>query len=816
VGAQEPEPSEGVSAAETLLEPAGAEVAIGEITGRAKLVADRLRALERELSNEDLEARLQTELVELAEEIEPRVPEVGVVVASVPSLATLDALRSEWTGFEGQLDAREERLERRVAFLAREIEGLSRTQRLWSQTVDRARSREAPASIVDSAESALSGIERVIGSTQSSLNGVLILQGQYAELGWTVRDTLELVDATRKRVLANILVRDQEPLWAIGVGIADGEGGPGELRRWFREVGTGLRRHVEQHPDRMVFHLMAFLALIWLLRRTREAVEKREAERGDADRGESQATAALLTTRHPIAAAAVIALLAAPFFQGTAQGALAAGTRLVLIAPLIFVLGPLLGAGLRMPLYFLSAFFVADRLRELIEHTLLARQIFLLEMAVATLLMAFLLRSARLEKLPDSARAQRWLAVVGVWVRIAAAGAGFALFAGAAGYMRVASLLGDAVLGSAYVALATYAAVRILESLAAAAFQGDVFDGLRMVRRHRESFERRSATLLRLAGVAVWIWAVLGMLALRDPVGDALAASLSQEIGYGAFKFTLGGFAAFAITILGAWFVSRAIHFVLDEEVYPRVSLPRGVPFALSTLARYSVLLIGFLLAVSALGFDLDRITILLGAFGVGIGFGLQNVVNNFVSGLILLFERPVKVGDRVELAELEGEVRRIGIRASTVRTWDGADVIVPNASLISDRVVNWTFADRLRRIIVPVGVAYGTDPHQVIRVLEGVVEGHEQICAEPEPVVLFMGFGESSLDFQLRVWTDKAETFVNVRSDIALAAHDAIVAAGFEIPFPQRDLHLRSVDDRAASAIAPTPGGGGESGKSF
>ena len=233
---------------------------------------------------------------------------------------------------------------------------------------------------------------------------------------------------------------------------------------------------------------------------------------------------------------------------------------------------------------------------------------------------------------------------------------------------------------------------------------------------------------------------------------------------------------------------------MLDEEVYPRVNLPRGVPFALSTLGRYAILLVGFIVAVGALGFDLDRVTILLGAFGVGIGFGLQNVTNNFVSGLILLFERPVQVGDRVELVDLSGQVKRIGIRATTVRTWDGADVIVPNAMLISDRVINWTLAYRLRRITIPVGVAYGTDPRAVIDLLSEVARGDARICRDPAPIVVFVGFGDSSLDFQVRVWTDQEEDWIAVRSDVAMAAHDAMRDARIEIPFPQRDLHLRSV----------------------
>ena len=218
------------------------------------------------------------------------------------------------------------------------------------------------------------------------------------------------------------------------------------------------------------------------------------------------------------------------------------------------------------------------------------------------------------------------------------------------------------------------------------------------------------------------------------------------------------------------------------------------MPYAVSTLAHYTVLVLGFLMAVLALGVDLNRFALLAGAFGVGIGFGLQNIVNNFVSGLVLLTERPVEVGDTVSLGDVFGEVRRIGIRSSTVSTWQGAEVIVPNAQLVSEQVINWTHSDRRRRMEIPVGVAYGSKPKQVIELLLETSKANPDVLDEPEPFVLFMGFGDSSLDFEVRAWTDRFEFFQRVRSELCVAFEASLRAAGIQIPFPQRDLHIRSV----------------------
>ena len=236
----------------------------------------------------------------------------------------------------------------------------------------------------------------------------------------------------------------------------------------------------------------------------------------------------------------------------------------------------------------------------------------------------------------------------------------------------------------------------------------------------------------------------------------------------------------------------------------PRIPLPRGVPSSISMLTNYVILAIGFLIALTAAGMEWSKFALLAGAFGVGIGFGLQNVVNNFISGLILIFERPIKVGDAVEVGALKGKVMRIGIRSSTIRTFDGAEVIVPNGTIIQSEVTNWTLSDQLRRIEVKVGVAYGTDPNKVLEILRQVAKDHPAVLDNPEPMVLFQGFGESSLDFSLRVWTADFDNWLAFGSEITLLVHNALKKAGIEIPFPQRDLHLRSVDKDIPQVLHP------------
>jgi small-conductance mechanosensitive channel len=266
---------------------------------------------------------------------------------------------------------------------------------------------------------------------------------------------------------------------------------------------------------------------------------------------------------------------------------------------------------------------------------------------------------------------------------------------------------------------------------------------------------------------------------------------LDASVQRGALSISVEDVLAFVLTLWVAYLLSAFLRFVLEEDVYPRTGLTRGLSYALSSLLNYALLTLGFLAGLAVLGLDLTKLTIMASAFGVGIGFGLQSVVNNFVSGLILLFERPIHVGDTIEAGETTATVRRIGIRSSVVRTWQGAEIIVPNAQLVTDKVTNWTLSDRLRLLQLPVGVSYSAHPKRVMEMLETVAQAHPHVLRQPAPRAFFTGFGDSSINFELRVWTDQFDRWFQIRSDLAAAVYDAGQAAGISFPFPQREVRL-------------------------
>ncbi|MCD4682563.1 MAG: mechanosensitive ion channel [Bacteroidales bacterium] len=187
----------------------------------------------------------------------------------------------------------------------------------------------------------------------------------------------------------------------------------------------------------------------------------------------------------------------------------------------------------------------------------------------------------------------------------------------------------------------------------------------------------------------------------------------------------------------------------------------------------------------------------------MGIGFGLQGVVYNFIAGLILTFERPIQKGDTIELGTLFGNVINIGVRASTIRTYDGSEVIVPNGNLISNELINWTLSDRRRRKDVKVHVAYGNDPHEILKLLFDTVKANENVLPNPKPWPIFEGFGDSSLDFRIMFWVE-FDRGMTIQSEVAMNIYDAFAEAGIQIPFPQTDLHVKSFDPTDQKTVFP------------
>ena len=303
-------------------------------------------------------------------------------------------------------------------------------------------------------------------------------------------------------------------------------------------------------------------------------------------------------------------------------------------------------------------------------------------------------------------------------------------------------------------------------------------------------------TLFLILPAILYIWN------LFDSYPDALSGLFSPGFDFGGQRITVGLIIAALACLYGSFYASQiAPKILLDEKILGR-HMDRGVRGSIDHLIRYLIIFVGLLLTFSLLGYSLTNVTIILSALGVGIGFGLQGIVNNFVSGLILLFERPIREGDTIVLGEQWAQVKQIGMRATIIETFDKSEMVIPNADMINNHVTNWTLSNRQVRLSVPVGVDYGSNVPLVVETLMACANDNSFVMKSPTPEVLFLNLGESSLDFKLRVWIPDADDILTVKSQLYHEIFKRFREKEISIPFPQRDLHLYGVASQGIASL--------------
>lgn len=309
--------------------------------------------------------------------------------------------------------------------------------------------------------------------------------------------------------------------------------------------------------------------------------------------------------------------------------------------------------------------------------------------------------------------------------------------------------------------------------------------------------------------VTLWSTTADGTQIITGTDGSKIAQTVQKVV-----PITLGNIALAGLVVLGAVAAARNIPGLLEITLLRLMPMEPGGRYAINAISRYILTAAGLIIAFSTIGIGWSKVQWLIAAMTVGLGFGLQEIFANFVSGLIILFERPVRVGDIVTVGEISGTVSRIRIRATTIVDWDRKELIVPNKEFITSKLINWTLSDQILRIVVPVGVAYGSDTCRVQELLLKIARTNPNVLPNPTPAALFVGFGESSLDFSLRVFVPSPSLLMTVQHDLHMAIDKAFREAGIEIAFPQRDVNIRQVDIKGLLPIlgqrpdaTPSPG---------
>ncbi len=746
-------------------------IPVAEIAARAAEVTSLLANVESlSAPGPDMQA-IEQELPAMSKLIQDRWERLPRRLASEPSAPVLQGLANVWQGLRIDLNEWSDTLAKRGANLQRELQRLSDLNETWARSLKEIQGAQAPPQLISEINSIREGITSARARVNARLADVLVLEYRVSLEQRRVDQALARIALARSELFTRLGVRSALPIWspALWAAVRD-QFIPGirnaGVRWWTSLAGEG-----EEQVKRFALHVLGFLALLALLLRARRQVVQWTVP------GRRAGVKWLL--ERPVSAALSLAIFASPWVYPTYSLALFTMSRFISIFPGIRLLMALVPAELSRSLYAFGAVLAVDALRPLLFPARSLEQVVLLaDLLAGGVLIGGMWRTAR-RATPTSGtqRAEggppdRVLALILSVTFI------LAFLAGAAGFLQMTRLLATAAVRSAYAWLGIRVAVWLLQLLVAYLLWARPLGALASVQRNRAYVEGRAGLLLTWIGFAVWLLVPFSALTVTDNATNFARVVLGAEFGWGTVRISLGDVLLFGVTAWAAFAVSAIVRAMLEEDVFPRVRLAEGVPLALANLAHYAIVFVGFVVALTFLGVDLTKVTILVGAFGVGVGFGLQTVVNNFTSGMILLFERPIRVGDVIQVGDIQGEVRHIGIRASTVRTWKGADVFVPNAQLVTEKVTNWTYTDRRLRIDLRITAAAASDPGRLKELACGIAAGHPDVLRDPPPAAFSIGFGDAGLTFELRVWTTRFERSDAIRSELAEAVSAALTEA--------------------------------------
>ena len=654
---------------------------------------------------------------------------------------------------------------------------------IWERTHKLAIEEESPGELINSIRDLIKTINNIEKDLTTEINSSLSLQTRLSEQNIDIDLTLGNIEDLLQEKERKVFVQNAPAIWESFSAVEDSTALSVQLSKIWKSYIRTSEEFLETNKDRIIHDVVLFLfflLLVYLLRSYSRNIEEKD----------EKISLSLRLLERPISVAILVFLLFAVILYEDAPEIFFNLLRILVVLPLLRILFRILKPILRIPLlYFCALMIIQQFMVTAGSGTPVERGLLI----IVSLLTIIGLSWFFLLKIPASAFDNKVTSSRLIFIsKLALVLFGIGFLANIFGYVMLNFVIVNGMLNSTYGIILLLTATLALNALVVIALQTKPLQKFNVVRFHSDKIK---ITLAKIIKVLVIIWSLLIIMKnflVQDEIIEWLTETLGKVWEIGDLKISIGNILLFFISIWLSVQIARVVRFFLDGEVLSRFNLARGVPGAISSITNYLIIGFGILVAMVAAGIDLSSFALLAGALGVGIGFGLQDFVRNFISGLILIFERPIQIGDAVQVDDLSGKVLKIGIRSSIVKTWEGAEVIVPNGNLISNKLVNWTLSDQLRRIDIKVGVAYGTDVALVMKTLLKCAKDQKDILTNPAPYVLFNDFAESCLEFELRSWTSHPD-WIFIRSDIRIAIDEAFAKEKIVIPFPQRDLHLKS-----------------------
>ena len=755
--------------------PAGSgPIPLPRIAPASAAVADQLRQLALELASDPRVADIRAGLPVIGTRLQTELAQTEAMLGETPTLEGLQTLDLDWLARERALGAWLATLTDRVSQLQDALTGIEGLSATWTLTRQASQAAGYPPVVVQQIDDTLAALGAAAPRFRAERDTLLQFQGQVAGYQGLCTGARTRILEVQQGTVEGIFRPDGRPLWSRDLWTSGLATLPARLRQIGADWQSQFRAYLTDSAMGMPLHLGLTLATLTALLAARVRLHRWQVA------GEDLGPIGTVFER-PFAAAVLLGLMVVTSLPSPAPLAVKELLGALALIPLILLARTRLDPAVQPALYTLGLLFALDRVRHAFGGIppLVGQVIIFLEslaggIVLLNLILHLRTRRRELEGAGSGLRLV-WRLLAGAALTALVLG----LFSSLTGDLQLAGVSAPAVLVGAVDALWLYAIFEVASAAVAFALRVAPIKHLYLVQHHQDWLLRRVQHGLLWLAVLAWWGRYLDYLGLLVPAQTLVEGALAARLSLGSFSTSAGDLLAFGFTLWVAWLLSSSLQFVLEEDVFPRTRIPRGMSYAASSLLQYGIVTLGLFIGFGFLGVTLTQVTVFAGALGVGVGLGLQGVVQNFVSGLVLLFEQPIHVGDRIHAGEVEGRVLRIGIRASVVRTAQGAEVIIPNSQLTSRKVSNWTLSDQRRRLDLDLAItSHGGDPTRIITLLEETARAHPRVLCDPPPCALLKDCKDDTFECELQVWTEY-EVAQEVESDLRIAVARARDPAG-------------------------------------
>lgn len=711
------------------------------------------------------------------------------------SLVKIENARREWLNYKSILQEWESTISQRIIELDLAIFNVQVEKRTWELTKASNKEQSIQKETLNKINEVIAeakGLESKIKKKQAT---ILTLRNKVTDFQIMVNEVLTSLDNKHKELQSDYFIQDSPILWKAGDSTIQIKNAKAQFKTSIEEHKKSVELFTNSNESKLIWHLFIFFFLTIIFYYLNILYKKEEqTENNNSDKIK-------YFLSHYISSPLLLSFSISLIYYTNIPATIHELILVLMLVPTIILSYAYMPKKMRPLLFLIVLLFCIDEM-----HMLFSAKSFITRIIMIfqdSLFLYIMFKLARKDSPLNEIYSKGWAKAITRLANVLIVVSILSMLANIIGFVNLSILLSNTLVSAVIAKLILGLMVNILNSLFVSLFKTKLFLHSNIIKSYGDTMAKKLHNIIVYLAIFFWVRSIFISLGIAEEFGNWLYGLMNNSWKIGSVNISFGGIIAFFLVIIITSLVTKGIKFLLEDEIFPRVTLGRGVPGAISMVVRYTIVAFGIYVALSAAGVDLGSFGLIAGALGVGIGFGLQGIVYNFIAGLILAFERPVQKGDTIQVGTLFGDVKEIGVRASKIQTYDGSTIIIPNGNLISNELTNWTFSKRVRRREIKVGVAYGSNPHDVMDLLFKVASENKNVLSNPKPWPIFEGFGDSSLNFLIRFWVN-FDRGVTIQSEVAMEIYDALADEGITIPFPQTDLHVKSFDPTIQKTVFP------------